>query len=185
MKRFLMITVLAAALMALLASAALAAPSLQAGTGTDTATPTTGTCPCDGTGRGWGDGESRGMGMRGRPDWAGQTDEVATLLGMTQDEIQAERQAGKSLAKIAADKDVSEEQLIETILAAKKEALAQAVTDGKLTQAQADQMIERMTEQVKIMVERATTGPAADRGQGMGRSTGRGGMGMRGGRGNR
>jgi hypothetical protein len=122
-------------------------------------------------------GGAMGGGMMGRPDWAGQPDAVATLLGMTQAEIQAERQAGKSLAQIAASKGVSEDKLIETILSAKKTLLQQAVTDGKLTQAQADLMIERMTAQIKVMVERTTVGPMMG-GQGM-----RGGMrggGMRG-----
>ena len=44
---------------------------------------------------------------RGAPAWAGQPEEVAALLGMTDEEIQAERLAGKSLAQIAAGKKAS------------------------------------------------------------------------------
>ncbi len=51
----------------------------------------------------------RGMAAGGAPEWAGQPEEVATLLGMTAEEIQAERQAGKSLAQIAAAKGISED----------------------------------------------------------------------------
>jgi len=165
MKRFLMAAVLVVALTALLASTALAgppAPGAQGygmGRGVQAQDGACGTCLQDGTGQ---------MRRGGMPAWAGQPDEVATLLGMTAEEIQAERQAGKSLAEIAASKGVSEDKLISTILDAKKVQLDALVADGKLSQAQADLMIERMTEQVKVMVERTTTGPAADRGQRMG-----------------
>ena len=103
--------------------------------------------------------------MQGRPAWAGQPDEVATLLGMTEAQIQAERQAGKSLAQIAADKKVPEATLIETLLSAKKTAIEAAVAAGKLTEAQASAMLENMQTMVKSMVERTTTGPMG--GQGM------------------
>jgi len=69
--------------------------------------------PCGAAGAG-------GMMRGGRPEWAGQPDEVATLLGMTEAEIQAERQAGKSLVQIADAKKVSEDTLISTILSARR-----------------------------------------------------------------
>ena len=122
-----------------------------------------------------------GMMRRGAPEWAGQPEEVATLLGMTADEIQAERQAGKSLAQIAAAKNISEETLINTILDAKKADLAQLVADGKLTQAQMDRMVAHMQTQITTMVERTTVGPAF--GQGQARPGGMMGQGFRGGRG--
>jgi len=43
---------------------------------------------------------------------------------MTDEQIQAERLAGKSLAQIAANKDISADKLISTILDAKKADLA-------------------------------------------------------------
>lgn len=169
MKRITVITLLAVVLATLLASTALAAGPVGGRLAQGT-TPTTGACPMGGTG------------MAGRPDWAGQPDQVATLLGMTEAQIQAERQAGKSLAQIAASKNVSEDKLIETILGAKKTLIQQAVTDGKLTQAQADTMLQNMQSMVKTMVERTTTGPASGRGMmgGQGTMGGRGGMGGRG-----
>ena len=121
------------------------------------------------------------MMRRGAPGWAGQPDEVATLLDMTADEIRAERQAGRSLAQIAAAKGISEETLVETILDARKADLAQLVADGKLTQAQMDLMVERMGTQITSMVERTDVGPAFGRGQA--RPGGMMGGGFRGGRG--
>lgn len=80
-------------------------------------------------------------------------DEVATLLGMTPEQIVTERQAGKSLAQIAAAKNVEKATLIKTILDSHTAALDQAVEDGRITQAQADQMTTRMTERVTAMVD--------------------------------
>jgi hypothetical protein len=170
MKRFVVIAALAIVVASLFTASALAAGPVG-GRWAQNAAPTTptGVCPMGGQG-----------GMMGRPDWAGQPDEVGTLLGMTDEQIQAERLAGKSLAQIAQAKGVSEDKLIEAILTAKKAALAQAVTDGKLTQAQADLMVERMTAMIKVMVERTTTGPMMGSGRGMmgGRGLGRGMLGQ-------
>jgi hypothetical protein len=181
MKRFILIAVLAGALAALLAGTALAAgpvtpPAQGFGPGRGIHTPGTGMMT-PGTGMGPG-----GMAGRGAPAWAGQPDAVAELLDMTAEDIQAERLAGKSLVQIAASKTppVSEDELISTILAAKKDILAKLVTDGKLTQAQMTLMVEHMQTQVKTMVERETVGPLQDR-QGMGQmfgGMGRSGMGQ-------
>lgn len=42
---------------------------------------------------------------------------VTTLLGLTLDQIRADRQAGRSLAQIAAERNVTEDQLVEAIFA--------------------------------------------------------------------
>ncbi len=175
MKRILVIVVLAAAVAALLAGTALAGPvnppSQGFGMGARMQAPdaaTTGVCGMVG-----GAGAAGGMMGRGVPDWAGQHDELATLLGMTAEDIQAERQAGKSLADIAAAKGITDDKLVDALMAARKANLDQLVADGKLTQAQADLMIERMETQVKSMVVRTTTGAPMGRGQGM-RGGGRG-----------
>ncbi len=177
MKRFIVAAILVGALMALVAGTALAAapvvPPVQGfGPGSSAVAPGTGVCTGIGAG---------GMARRGAPEWAGQPDEVATFLGMEQEAIQAKRQAGESLAQIAKDQGKSEDELISTILGAKKDVLAKLVADKKLTQAQADTMIQTMTSRIKTMVERESVGPAF--GQGGARSNM--GQGMQGGRWNR
>ncbi len=175
MKKFILIAVLVGALAALLSGTAMAAgpatPAAQGyGPGNGAANVGAGTCVGAG---------AVGMMRRGAPEWAGATEEVAALLKMTTEEIQAERQAGKSLVQIAADKGVGEEVLIKTIVDAKKVDLAKLVADGKLTQAQMDLMVERMQTQVKTMVERTDVGRPSEQGQirsGMGRGS-RGGRG--------
>lgn len=177
MKRFIGAAILVGALLALVSGTVLAAesvvpPAQGFGPGNGAVTPGTGGCP----------GMGAGAGVRGgRPEWAGQPAELATLLGMEEGDIQARRQAGESLVQIAAGKNVSEDTLISTILKAKKEVLAKLVDGSKLTQEQADFMIQNMTARVKTMVEREDVGPAF----GQGGARGMMGQGMRGGRWNR
>ena len=105
MKRFILIAVLAGALAALLAGTALAAgPVTPPAQGFGPGMGITGRAPDDDAGRRSSVGMGAGMAGeqgRGAPAWAGQPDEVATLLGMTAADIQAERLAGKSLVQIA------------------------------------------------------------------------------------
>ena len=72
------------------------------------------------------------------------SDAVTELLGMTSEQIYAERSAGKTLAEIAEDQGVSEQQVIDAMVAAQKEAIDQAVEDGRMTQAQADWMLAKV-----------------------------------------
>lgn len=85
-------------------------------------------------GRAWG-GLRRGVGAV--------IDVVSDLLGLTPEEILAERQEGKTLAEIAQEQGVTEEALIEAIVAKQTEMIEQAVEEGKLTREQADWLIAR------------------------------------------
>lgn len=86
-------------------------------------------------------------------------DEVSQLTGLTPEQIQEQREAGKSLVQIAATKNVTEEALINAIMAEKKEAVQKLVTAGTITQEQADQRLAFMKERVKQAVNRTTIGP--------------------------
>jgi hypothetical protein len=68
---------------------------------------------------------------------------------------------------------VSKDALVKAILDEHKADLAKLVADGKMTQAQADTMVNRMQEQVKLMVERTGTGPMWQNqpGQGQGQNS--------------
>jgi hypothetical protein len=67
--------------------------------------------------------------------------DIAKLLGMTLDQIWAERIQGKTLADIAKDKGVDTQKLVDALVASQKTMLDQAVTDNRLTQAQADKWL--------------------------------------------
>jgi hypothetical protein len=166
MKRWIVVPILILALAVMLAGTAFA----QTGT-----PPTNDTCPwgsMPGTmmqGGGMRGGDVRGG--RGMPEWAGMDDAAEKLLGMTAAEIQAARLDGKSLAELAQAKGVSKDALIRAILDEHKADLAKLVADGKMTQAQADAMVNRMQEQVKLMVERTGTGPMWQNQSGQGQNS--------------
>ena len=110
-------------------------------------------------------------------------DVVTELTGLTEDEIIALRQEGQSLTQIAAAKGVCEQALIDAIVAEKTAAVQALVDSGRLAQAQADVMLERIQEQVTLSVNRTETGPswsagAAQIGRGMGRGRAAGGLGL-------
>jgi hypothetical protein len=63
-------------------------------------------------------------------------------MNMTPDQIWAERVLGKTIADLAKEKSVSDQQLIDALVASQKTMLDQAVTNGRLTQAQADKWLD-------------------------------------------
>jgi len=63
---------------------------------------------------------------------------AAQKLGMTTTELLTQLRGGQTLAQIAQAKGTTEQAVIDAALAAAKTRLNQAVTDGDLTQAQAD-----------------------------------------------
>lgn len=155
MKRWIAVAVLTVMLIAALAGAALAqGTNPPASNSTCPYFSTPGSTPR--AGGMWG-GDMRGG--RGMPEWAGSDEAIEKLLDMTAEELQAERAAGKSLAEIAQGKGISEDALTAAIMDAKRTELAALVEAGTLTQTQADLMLERMEDQVKVMVERTVTGP--------------------------
>ena len=105
--------------------------------------------------------QGNGSGNNFGPTGGSTIDVVSKLLGLTPEQIQDQRQAGKSLVQIAATKNVTEVALINAIITDKQAAVQKLVTDGKITQAQADQMLAQMKERVKLAVNRTTIGPPA------------------------
>ena len=87
------------------------------------------------------------------PDWL-TLGQAAKYLGMTPKELRTARQSGRSLAQIAASKGKSVDGLVAAIVAPAKARAAKAVSNGKLTQQRADELIARLTERVKALVER-------------------------------
>ena len=85
---------------------------------------------------------------------------VSELLGLTPEELCDLRQKGKSLAEIAAEKNVSVDNLVAAIMAEKTAAVQARVADGTITQEQANLMIQQMTERTEQAVNRTATGPA-------------------------
>ena len=104
------------------------------------------------------------------------SDTVCKLLGVTAEEIQAQRHEGKSLVQIATTKGVSEQQLVEAILADRKAEIQARVTASTLTQEQANLMLQQMEQNVVRAINRTTIGKpewAGANGVGQGACNGR------------
>ncbi len=87
---------------------------------------------------------------------------VAKALGMEEAALKTELQAGKTIADVAASKNIALSVVSDAILADEKTKLAQSVTDGKLTQAEADAKLATAPTRITEMLN--STKPAGDMG---------------------
>jgi ribosomal protein S20 len=92
----------------------------------------------------------------------GQFKEIATLLGVDQQEIMTQLKAGQSLVDIAATKQIDEQQIIDQLVSSASQRIDQEVTSGKITQDQADQMKAKLPDRIKQMVEQKGFGQKQD-----------------------
>lgn len=79
---------------------------------------------------------------------------LLTLLKIDSDTLKQEFKAGKSLADIAAEKKVPEQQVIDLMVKDSTQRIDQSVKSGKLTQDKADQMKAKLKDQITKSVER-------------------------------
>lgn len=97
---------------------------------------------------------------------------AATAIGITEDELKTELQAGKSIAAVAKANGVSEQTVIDALIAEAKTHFADEVASGEHTQAEVDQILADLATRVKTMVEteglpqRGGHGPDGDGGSG-------------------
>ena len=78
---------------------------------------------------------------------------AATYLGLTEAQLRAELESGKSLADVAKAKGKSVDGLRAKLEAGVEAKLDAAVEAGRITRAQADEMLARMTERLDDMIE--------------------------------
>jgi len=111
--------------------------------------------------------------------FGGAAEELSKLLGLKTEEIVEQRNSGKSLADIAKDQGVAQDEVVSTMLKARKELLDERVKAGIITQEQADLMLERMQSRITERVQDPAVGPGSGRGGcGMGGPGAGGGCGM-------
>ncbi len=101
--------------------------------------------PMGGPGDGMGPG-GRGMGGRGMGG-EGLT-AVADALGLTVDELRTSLQDGQTLAEVAAAQGVDAQTVIDTLVVAAGEHLAEEVTEGDMTQDEADAKLAEITTRI-------------------------------------
>ncbi len=98
---------------------------------------------------------------------------AATALGMTEDELRTALEAeGTTLAEVAQEQGVEVQSLVDALVSAQQERLAEAVEDGRLTQEQAD---ERFADLEERITERVNSEAPAEGGRGHGFRGERGG----------
>jgi hypothetical protein len=90
-------------------------------------------------------------------------DAAASYLGLTRAQLQTQLSQGKTLAQIAKAQDKSVDGLIDALVADEKKELDAAVKAGRLTRAQADQLLagakQRFTDLVNGKAPRFRAGP--------------------------
>jgi hypothetical protein len=119
-----------------------------------------------------------GLGLGLGRSMGGMITSLSDMLGIDVADLRAERQAGKSLADIAAANGVDKDQLVEKATTARQQLLEEKVAAGQITQEQADYCLENMQKRVEQNLERTTVGP---NGQGRGgwQAAGKGNAGPR------
>ncbi len=100
---------------------------------------------------------------------------ASKVLGITETELKTELQAGKSVADVATAKNVDLATVKAALLAEAKAHLAEEVTSGKHTQAEADAKLAEMTSRIDTML--TTAGLPARGPHGKGGHEGKGGPG--------
>lgn len=72
----------------------------------------------------------------------------ADALSMTEEEFREARRSGKTIAEIAKEKGIEQSDLVEKVITVRAERLKELVNEGKFTQEEADQMLERMRQRI-------------------------------------
>ena len=88
----------------------------------------------------------------GPPGVFGGPDATADYLGMTQAQLREALEDGKSLAEVAKSKGKSVDGLVSALVADAKERLDNAVEDGRLTEAQSNEMLADLEKHITAMV---------------------------------
>jgi ribosomal protein S13 len=80
-------------------------------------------------------------------------DEAARILGLTTDQLRQELRSGKSLAEIAAARNISRDTLVNGLTTAATQRIDAAVSAGRLTQQQATALKQRLPDQINRLVD--------------------------------
>ena len=97
----------------------------------------------------FGGARERGFGHFGH---FGRLDAAAAYLGLTETQLRGELESGKSLAQVARAHDKSVDGLVDALVADAKKHLDDAVAAGRLTRAEADEMLSGLRERIGNLV---------------------------------
>jgi polyhydroxyalkanoate synthesis regulator phasin len=84
---------------------------------------------------------------------------AAEALGMTEEDLREALEAdGATLAQVAEDQGVAVDTLVQALVTAEEDRIAEAVADGRLTQEQADERLADLEQRVTDRVEAESGG---------------------------
>ncbi|MBK9714809.1 MAG: hypothetical protein IPO81_26445 [Kouleothrix sp.] len=91
---------------------------------------------------------------------------AANTLGLTQADLIAQLQGGKTIAQVAGEKNVPLDTIVNAFVSTRQARMAQAVANGRMTQAQADAMLATMRANVTARLSQpwSPQGPGAGMG---------------------
>lgn len=101
----------------------------------------------------------QGYGLQMGRNFGSMAANVAQFLGISLEELKADRQSGKSMVQIASEQGVSEQELVDYVIGQRSTQIDQMVTNGRITQEQAGQHEQLMAERVKENLNRTDVGP--------------------------
>lgn len=113
-------------------------------------------------GHGMGGPGAGGPGM-GKPGMGVNAEELSSFLGIDAATLRTEQEA-KSLATIATEHGKTRDQLKEFLTTSARASLAQGVTDGKITQAQADERLADFSANLDAEIDEVHTHTPGERG---------------------
>ena len=141
-----------------------------------------------GPGRGFGPGSGFKGGF-GYHDGGLLVNATVSVTGLSMQEVMTDLQNGQSLAQIAQSKGKTADDVMKTARTQLQDQLKQAVTNGRITQAQSDALLSNFDQNASQLVNDATLGSGRGFGSGFGRGfapgfgRGFGGFGFKGGHG--
>jgi predicted RNA-binding protein associated with RNAse of E/G family len=107
-------------------------------------------------------------GFRAGVDEQAMLEDVATYLDVSTDTLRTDLKNGQTLAQVAESQGKTEDGLINFIVSKRTDELKTALSDGKITQKQYDDMIDNLEAKIKEMVERTDVGRPGFGGRGKG-----------------
>jgi hypothetical protein len=128
-------------------------------------------------GPGYGRGMGGGLGLAFGPNGASIVQVLANVTGQQPAAVLASLRSGMTFSQVAEAAGHSKQQLVEAVLAERKPIVEKAVVGGRLTQAQADQLMTWMKSHIESTVDASWQPAAPGGGFGRGAGFGRGGGG--------
>jgi uncharacterized protein (DUF433 family) len=102
-------------------------------------------------GRPFGGGSMRGGPLRGGHQ--GLVEVAAEVTGLSEDDVVAALEDGQTIAEIAEAQGVDPREIVDAAIAEAESRLQEAVDDGRLTEEQMDQILERLAEDLPERLE--------------------------------